>query len=274
MGVLSTNLIQVARITKGLSRKIFELMYDFIFFKKHLIIKDYEGSELVSFVMNKSLKFTDQIQESKSIPITSLRTILPFALGKFPQEIKVLDFGGAGGQSYTEAKYFFPEIYFKWIVLETKSMVKAAKIAGLESDTLMFVENFSDVDKYKLDLVIASSSLQYTNDPIGFLAKISNLGARYMYISRAPLSNNEFASIEQVSNLSDNGPQIDDKDTLILDGKVQVLAQIVPRFIFERNIELLYSIKCRIVEGRQSFTGSGKSYDMFGYFCEAKRFQD
>lgn len=243
--------------------------------KKNTVIANYEENELISLVIAKSVKFANQVLVKNSIPVTSLRTVLPFALGEFQQKITVLDYGGAGGQSFVEAKYLFPETYFNWIVLETKGMVGAAKIADLESNELKFTENFSDIEKQHLDLVIANSSLQYTSDPIESMKKISKLRAKYIYIARMPLSENnenEFVRINQISMLWDNGPQVDVYSNLNVNKKVQIPAVIVSKALFEQNLEKFYKIKTRIVDEKQSFAGSGLKFNLFGYFCESKIF--
>lgn len=225
----------------------------------------YDDVALTMSIIKNTLEYSAFLSKENSIPITSLRTALPFAIGEVQHRITVLDFGGGAGTTYFEAKHFFPNKDFRWIVLETKIMANMAQSLNSTADELEFISDFSELQNTKIDFVIANSSLQYTDNPIDYLTKLTNLKAKYLYITRMPLTNSDSIKVQQISRLGDNGPQIDGKsvDTSI----ISIQATVVSRNEFEDTLARLYQVKHRILEEKGSFSGSGKVFDLFGYFC-------
>jgi putative methyltransferase (TIGR04325 family) len=232
------------------------------------IAKTYEDLELIQSIVKKTLEYAQVIQKKNSIPISSIRTILPFALGKFGKRITVLDFGGGAGVSFIEAKHFYPNSDFKWIILETQTMVRIAKQLHVNTKELKFIENLEEIENLQVDLIIANSSLQYTPNPLELLKKITKLKARYLYITRMPLTELSSVSVLQTSMLKDNGPQTNGIDKSRT--KVQVPANIVRRIELEAILEIDYDTKHKILEEKNSFHTSRGSFDFFGYFCLLK----
>ena len=225
----------------------------------------YDDVALTTSIIKNTLEYSAFLSKENSIPITSLRTALPFALGEVQHRITVLDFGGGAGTTYFEAKHFFPNKDFRWIVLETKLMANMAQSLNSTTDELEFISDFSELQNTKIDFVIANSSLQYTDNPIDYLTKLTNLKAKYLYITRMPLTNSRSIKVQQISRLGDNGPQIDGKS---VDASViSIQATVVSRNEFEDTLARLYQVKHRILEEKGSFNGSGKVFDLFGFFC-------
>jgi putative methyltransferase (TIGR04325 family) len=176
-----------------------------------------------------------------------------------------LDFGGGAGSTYFEAKHFFPNKDFRWIVLETKIMANMAQSLNSTTDELEFISDFSELQNTRIDFVIANSSLQYTDNPIDYLTKLTNLKAKYLYITRMPLANNSSRKVRQISRLGDNGPQIDGKS--VDKTMISIQSTVVSRSEFEDTLAKVYQVKHRFLEEKNSFHGSGESFDSFGYFC-------
>jgi len=87
-----------------------------------------------------------------------------FALGQ-PATLRILDFGGALGIHFHALEAHFPWCRLQWVVCETTS-VATAGTSGFTSDkhngsTLRFSDKAADVLANGIDLVFASSSLQY-----------------------------------------------------------------------------------------------------------------
>lgn len=235
---------------------------------KKIISTNYHDEQLTASIVKNTLEYSRFIAEAKSIPITALRTALPFALGEFQRRITVLDFGGGAGTTYFEAKYFFPNKDFEWIILETNTMVHVAESINTKNDHLKFINNFRNIDDMKIDLVIANSSLQYTENPIDYLNKLINIKAKYFFITRMPLADKESIRVLQTSILGENGPQI--KNKLVNKTRINIQATIVSKNIFENQLRRCYQIKHHIVEEKNGFNATGKSFDLFGYFCVLK----
>jgi putative methyltransferase (TIGR04325 family) len=233
---------------------------------KKIFSTNYNDEHLTTSIVKKTLEYSRFISEENSIPITALRTALPFALGEFQRRITVLDFGGGAGTTYFEAKYFSPNKDFKWIILETKTMANMAESMNTKTNELKYISNFKEIDDIKIDLIIANSSLQYTDNPIDYLNKLINIKAKYLFITRTPLTNEESIKVLQTSILGENGPQIGNK--LVNKTRINIPATVISKNVFENLLESCYQIKYHIIEEKSSFNASGRSFDLFGYFCE------
>ena len=235
---------------------------------KKIFYTNYNDEQLTTSIIKNTSEYSRFISEEKSIPITALRTALPFALGEFQPRITVLDFGGGAGTTYFEAKYFFPNKVFKWIILETKTMVNIAESMNTKNYELKFIHDFREIENMKIDLVIANSSLQYTDNPIDQLNQLINIKAKYIFITRTPLANEEAIKVLQTSILGENGPQIDSK--LVNKTRINIQATVVSKNIFENQLKRFYQIKYHVIEEKNGFNASGRSFDLFGYFCVLK----
>jgi hypothetical protein len=79
------------------------------------------------------------------------------------------------------------------------------------------------------------------------------------------LANNSSRKVRQISRLGDNGPQIDGKS--VDKTMISIQSTVVSRSEFENTLAKVYQVKHRFLEEKGSFHGSGKSFDLFGYFC-------
>jgi hypothetical protein len=144
-------------------------------------------------------------------------------------------------------------------------MANMAQSLNSTTDELEFISDFSELQNTKIDFVIANSSLQYTDNPIDYLTKLTNLKAKYLYITRMPLTNSGSIKVQQISRLGDNGPQIDGKS--VDKSVISIQVTVVSRNEFEDTLARLYQVKHWILEEKGSFNGSGKVFDLFGFFC-------
>lgn len=117
----------------------------------------------------------------------------------------VLDFGGGGGR----CGYFSDtELFEKWVVLETPSMVNSAKeILALSSH--VFVHSTDEVAKIStsFDILHISSALQYTPCPYEVLEQLLRFSPKVIIFEKLVLTESHNAvMLNQYSLLRDNIP--------------------------------------------------------------------
>ncbi|MDR0314028.1 MAG: methyltransferase, TIGR04325 family [Treponema sp.] len=126
----------------------------------------------------------------------------------FPSDkITILDFGGACGSHYFETRRLFPhDANLKWIVTETPGMVESARIHGIETEELVFIDELKKIDN-PIAFVHSSGALQYVPDPWVYLKQLMDLNPKYMLFNRMMFNENDrtFVTIQK-SRLSENGP--------------------------------------------------------------------
>lgn len=121
--------------------------------------------------------------------------------------IKVLEIGGALGNTFDVLNAHLEDEIGQWVVLETPVMVEESAKMNLR-DKLAFEQDLDDVDLNKFDLVMIQGTLQYMPDPESLLKKIERSGCKYFYLARTPLLTESAEGIIccEPSNLLDHGP--------------------------------------------------------------------
>lgn len=114
----------------------------------------------------------------------------------------VLDFGGACGRHYKEAKRHSADL--RWAVVETPAMVARAR--EIETPQLKF---FTDVRTAmawlgSVEVVHSNGALQYTPNPLQLVGELCSLGAPRMLWRRLLIGKG--GRVRQISRLADNGP--------------------------------------------------------------------
>ncbi|KKP37070.1 MAG: hypothetical protein UR23_C0008G0003 [Candidatus Roizmanbacteria bacterium GW2011_GWA2_32_13] len=106
--------------------------------------------------------------------------------------LKVLDFGGSLGSSYFQNLNFFKHLKnIRWNIVEQNNFVKCGK-EFFEDDNLKFYPSIEDcLFANEIDVLLASSSIQYLEDPYSFLHKIIDSNFEYIIIDRTPFLKNE-----------------------------------------------------------------------------------
>lgn len=173
----------------------------------------YENEELCHMVADKTRVYFEELK--KNTPhLNYANAFLLYAIGQtFDNSngsVSLLDFGGACGTHYFSTRKFLPpDLRFKWIVIEAKRMVQAAKLKKLSGNELFFMDNINKVieSDSKIDLVYTSGAIQYVDEPYDCLKKLLKVGATYILFERMILgfSDNDVISIQK-SLLSANGP--------------------------------------------------------------------
>ena len=108
---------------------------------------------------------------------------------------RVLDFGGGAGVHYFTARFLF-NVPFRWAIVETPVRAAAAAPDGFEihDSITSAVASLGEVD-----LVLASSAIQYTPDPMATLNALIAVGARYFALTRFPVSGRTAFGIERTT---------------------------------------------------------------------------
>jgi putative methyltransferase (TIGR04325 family) len=229
----------------------------------------YEGTELIRVVVEKNAIFRQKIQSNPVLDLGDLRTLIVGLTGT-QDSLRVLDFGGGCGYHYVLARAAFGNsINLRWNVVETSAMVKAAQ--HLADAGLQFFDHIDDAKNNlgQVDLVFTSGALQYCPDPLEFLKKLTQVGAKYIFITRTPLNDSEKNIISiQVSRLWENGPG--PLPSGFEDKNVYYPITFASRREVEKILAETYEIRFSINEEKGTFNAGEQSFDMYGYFCERK----
>jgi len=252
--VLFTNLI--FRIKSKISPKI-------------IIDDGYNNQELVDFIIKKNNLYSLDLNDTSQIPLSAIRTLLPFAVGNFSNTVTVLDVGGGGGNHYYEAKFASNIKIFDWTVLETPKMVETAVKFLKPNPELLYATDIQSIAMKKFDLIMANSSIQYIKNPIVFLQDLVEIDSTYLYITRTPLSQHNEYKFAQISRLVDHGPgYLERKQNNEL---VSTTVRVLSKTIFESILNEKYDIKFVIKEENSVLNFDNQTFDSYGYFCERKR---
>lgn len=229
----------------------------------------YQHDDLINVIVQKNLNFSNDISNNLVVDEGNLKILSIIASMQWTESINVIDFGGGGGIHYQICKNFLdPGVKLNWRVVETKAMVSAAN--RLTNKSLKFFTDLksarSSLDK--VDLVFASSSLQYTQNPLSILSSLIELDAPYLCISRTPLLNEPTPIISlQTSKLSDNGPGELPKNYKNKSVRYPITFETLQSV--ERMIMKNYRIRYKIRE-YETFSLGNRTIDMFTIFAQKK----
>ena len=169
----------------------------------------YSDEELISDAANKTELHKDHLQNSTALLINEIdaEILASFSgLLSLSREIKVLDFGGSFGKYYFFVqKIFGDNIKMAWDVFETKSLCEmSGSYAAFQA--INYFSDFDNIKENRYDIVIASGSVQYFQDPIKVIKDLANLQSKVLIINRMPLIDTPTQFSLQKLNLQDNGP--------------------------------------------------------------------
>ena len=159
------------------------------------------------------------IDKTHLAPEQAINTILSIgiaAAGIAHRPLTVLDFGGGCGFHYFRVQPLIA-MPLQWALVETPKMAeRAVKVAqGRFSVYTEIAEAAKALGR--IDLVHASSSIQYVPDPLATLRALAALQARYITLARFPLWRGAPIVGVQISTLAGNGigpmpPNIADRE--------------------------------------------------------------
>lgn len=99
------------------------------------------------------------------------------------RRISILDWGGGTGHYYGYARRLRPDLELDYVVKDLAPLCLVGR-AALPEVTFMTEE--SDALARSYDLVFASSSLQYSRDLYGVLARLCDAAAGWLMVTRSP----------------------------------------------------------------------------------------
>jgi putative methyltransferase (TIGR04325 family) len=231
----------------------------------------YEGEDLVASVVERNRRYRHALWSNNTLEIVgAARTIIGVALAlKGKTRLRILDFGGGGGNHYSIAKVMLGlGVHLDWTVVESHAMAAASR--KVENSELRFFDSISAATKIEpnYDLVFTSGALQYCPNPIGIARELFNVGAPFVFVTRTAFSQAaETIFGVQVSTLSGHGPGAFSANWQ--DRYVQTPLVLSPLTEFECcYTDLGYKCRFKLLEDANAYVLEGVAYNMFGYFCE------
>ena len=173
-------------------------------------ITGYESEALTELVYQKTLAFNRITELDLGMGSERLLLALSIALGeRAPGEpARVLDFGGACGVHYKIATLFFPDVEFRWAIVETPAVLQKSRSLGTAS--LKFYEDIASAKLWlgNVDLLNSNSALQYVEDPLRTTRQLLGLTPKVVLWERLMLSNGATHADQQRKMLFDHGPGV------------------------------------------------------------------
>lgn len=231
----------------------------------------YEQEELVNLVLKKNEIYRLLPSSSHLLTEDSTRILMAIGLARDENKINVIDFGGGGGNHFTIAKIGFDnKLLINWNIVETNLFVEKARL--IEVKNLKYFYDLEEASKEvnKIDLLLTSSALQYCPDPIEMLDRLTKTCAKYLYITRTPLSSgSQTIYSTQSSWLSKNGPGPLPEG--FQDRQISYPICYASRHQVERVLNMRYDIVFKTDEGEApAFRVKGAKISMTGYFCKLR----
>jgi putative methyltransferase (TIGR04325 family) len=164
----------------------------------------YNDADIADVIAFKSALPVDKREVSPEQAINSILSIAMAATDIRERPLTVLDFGGGCGFHYFRVRAAL-NVPLQWAVVETPTMAsRAFKVAQGQFAV------YSGIDEAaaalgRIDLVHASSAIQYVSDPLATLQALASLNARYFMLARFPLWHNPQVVGVQISTLAGNG---------------------------------------------------------------------
>jgi putative methyltransferase (TIGR04325 family) len=158
--------------------------------------ENYQNSSIIESTLARTRVLRDSFKEKKPevLNAQTLRLLAAFEyviLADQLREITVVDFGGAMGNHYFKLRGLLPTgLTVNWTVIDLPRTVEAAS-RELANQELSFKSSLDQVKGTQINLVLASSSLQYTPSPYEFLEKIVRLQSPWIVTDRMPFLKEE-----------------------------------------------------------------------------------
>lgn len=177
--------------------------------------RDYEDEQLCRSVALRTVMYANSLAQQDRFEcsggeLARLSQLLPFIR---EGRLTVLDFGGGCGAHYHVFRRLLAahglSAEVNWVVCETPGMVQAAQCSVSRELSFTTGDELEQVSDGAFDVIFACGSLQYTPDPMHYLARLVGLGAEGLFVTRTPMLAGEWIppvySMQQ-TRLSENGP--------------------------------------------------------------------
>jgi putative methyltransferase (TIGR04325 family) len=154
---------------------------------------NYQGASVIDATVARTKTLVGELGASVEVLVDTktLRLLAVFQkiLMSAPYaELTVLDFGGAMGHHFFRLNRLLPtQLKLKWIVLELPKTAFTAR-GIFKSDQLTFISDLAELNGAKIDVILASGSIQYTPRPFAILSKLMSLEAKSIILDRMPIT--------------------------------------------------------------------------------------
>jgi putative methyltransferase (TIGR04325 family) len=176
----------------------------------------YNDADIADVIAFKTALPVNKFELSPEQAVNSIVSIAMAAADIRERPLTVFDFGGGCGFHYFRARAVL-NVPLQWAIVETPTMAsRALEVARGQFSV------YSNIDETaaalgRIDLVHASSAIQYVPDPLATLQTLASLNARYFMLARFPLWHNPQLVGIQISTLAGNGigpmpPNIPDRE--------------------------------------------------------------
>ncbi|MFM7479506.1 MAG: methyltransferase, TIGR04325 family [Planctomycetota bacterium] len=238
----------------------------------------YSDREMAELVVEKTVRFRDQgAAEPTVVSAVTLRRLWALQRLLPRQHLRVLDFGGAAGQHFFEAKHYLKSLgsdealgqgsspNFTWHVVETDAMVDAA--SALSCEALRFYPSIeAAVDGFLPDIVLSSGTLQCLPNPLETLQSLMAIGAQNLFLTRLSCSSADITGfIVEEGFIHDQGPPVPWPRS---PRRAAYPLCIAPLKRFESLLTTRYSIETVLDESELAANKVGETKSIRrGYFC-------
>jgi len=225
------------------------------------IVNNYDNELIANYVSRKT-QDARLNQGSQNFSAINYRYFAPFAFLPMDRELKVLDFGGGAGHHFYSMVDTILHKIICWTVVETPAMVASATKLNTD-DRLTFEDSLLKISDVEYDLILASSSIQYSPEPLKTLNELINIKSKYFFITRMPVWEFPTKKLIQKSALSSNGPgrQLYELN----DGIVEYELTILNRELFESYFENRFETIFRSLETEGVHEIDGRIVHHYGY---------
>jgi putative methyltransferase (TIGR04325 family) len=222
---------------------------------------------MADLVVEKTVRFRDQgAAEPTVVSAVTLRRLWALQRLLPRQHLRVLDFGGAAGQHFFEAKHYLKSLgsdealgqgsslNFTWHVVETDAMVDAASALSCA------------VDGFFPDIVLSSGTLQCLPNPLETLQSLMAIGAQNLFLTRLSCSSADITGfIVEEGFIHDQGPPVPWPRS---PRRAAYPLCIAPLKRFESLLTTRYSIETVLDESELAANKVGETKSIRrGYFC-------
>jgi putative methyltransferase (TIGR04325 family) len=169
----------------------------------------YDSQAILSKVRSSLLKVKngEAVFERDSILFKTAEYSYPLLCGlmwiaaKNKGKLNIIDFGGSLGSTFFQNKKFLNSLdEVNWCIVEQPGFVKAG-LEDFASERLHFFSSIEEcLEKFKIDVILLSSVLQYLEEPFTLLTRLKGLRIKNIIIDRSPLiDGNDRITIQRVN---------------------------------------------------------------------------
>ena len=225
--------------------------------------KGYENLALNKSILKKTVAYS-KITSTNKNDINYKRTLIFLRFIKKKKFKNIIDFGGGAGYHYFISKKKFPDLNFKWFIVENRTIVKLCT-KKLKCKNLFFFNSLNKIKK--ADIIFFSSSINYTKNPAETIKSTIKLRPKYLYFTRTPLTKNQSIKYKQISLLSENGPiKIKNEKEKIIEYE----NKIINIKEFEDMFKDKFVIKKKYIDQKNVFLNKNTYFNTYTYIFKKK----